>query len=361
MVMAGPILWPTRPAPASAECAGPPESGPATAPAFGSWRSGVSGKESGHKPLSRSLKNLAPWIPVLALAASLGYSASIIRRRVAQTAGAPPPARESPPVTPDRIAPVAESPEPESPPEVPAAPKLPEAPVAAPARARATDLSVYSNFNFVARRMPGIPRVTLLDPSDTLKFPGGDRRPAAFSHASFSFRLMFPVTGPEASSATPGHYSGKELAMAVYAETGGLFPTRIARGSVYDPAYWESGFNPGGTGDLMLARRMVAETRKLNKRTHLKAFPADLHRLHLLSWYPCAEAAEDTVGAELYPLPPGMRLHFFIRQDGVGRSKPAYLRSVEPVLSFGPFVNVGGGDVPRGEKTYIDFYVLPAR
>lgn len=303
--------------------------------------------------MSDSLKNFARWLPVLAIAASLGYSASVIRRRLRESAESPP-SRGATTPRPARSAPkdgVTKVPE----------PVVPRPPAVRPVRARAADLAVYSKFNFVARRMPGIPRAVLLDPADTLKFTDDDRETAGFSSASFSFRLMFPVVGSEEPSTASTMYTPSELAMAVYAETGGLFPRRIARGSVYDPAYWASGYGSGGAGDLLLARRMIAETRKRNKRTHLKAFPADLHRLHLLSWYPCAEAAEDTVGAELHPLPPGHRLHFFIRQDGAGRQRAAYLKNFEPVLSFGPFVNVGGGDVPAGDKTYIDFYVLPVR
>ncbi len=349
VVMAGPILCPQARVSASAECAGAavlPRAG-----RFGSWRRRVSGKESARNPLSPSLKNIARWIPVFAIAADLGYSASVIRRRMRASGATPARACEVSAPRPGRI----------SLKEAGPAPAVPVAPVVRPVRTRDSDLSAYSNINCVERRMPGIPRAVLLDPADTLKFSGDCRATAGYSFAASSFRLMFPAPDAEESAASPPSYSGKELAMAVYAETGGLFPAKLARGSVYDPAYWTSGFNSGGTGDLMLARRMVAETRKRNKRTHLKAFPADLHRLRLLSWYPCAEAAEDAVGAELYPLPPGTRLHFFIRQDGVGRQKPGYLATCDPVRSFGPFVNVGGGDVPRGDKTYVDFYVLPAR
>lgn len=301
--------------------------------------------------MSRSLKNIACWIPVLAIAVSLGYSASVVRRRMRDAAGTTSHARAKPASGPARVLPKAAVPE----------PVKPATPVVRWERARAVDLSVYSKFNCVARRMPGIPRAVLLDPADTLRFRTGDGTTPDFSSASFSFRLMFPVSDAEEPVASSCGYSASELAMAVYAETGGLFPKRIARGSVYDPAYWISGFGSGGSGDLLLARRMIAETRKGNKRTHLKAFPVGLHRFELLSWYACAEAAEDAVGAELYPLPPGTRLHFFIRQDGVGRQKARYLENFEPALSFGPFVNVGGGDVPAGDKTYVDFYVLPAR
>ena len=49
--------------------------------------------------------------------------------------------------------------------------------------------------------------------------------------------------------------------------------------------------------------------------------------------------------------------HFFLRQDGEGRQYPPYLpKGTVPYKTYGPFVNTGGGDVPRGNNTYIDFY-----
>ena len=47
--------------------------------------------------------------------------------------------------------------------------------------------------------------------------------------------------------------------------------------------------------------------------------------------------------------------HFFVRQDGVGIQKPWWANG-EPYKSYGSFINVGGGDAPKGSKTYIDIY-----
>jgi len=51
--------------------------------------------------------------------------------------------------------------------------------------------------------------------------------------------------------------------------------------------------------------------------------------------------------------------HFFIRQEGIGRQRPEANKGWgqgKPIRSYGPFRNVGGGDVPRGDRTYIDIY-----
>jgi len=170
------------------------------------------------------------------------------------------------------------------------------------------------------------------------------------------FRL---VPSPLRLAPARKNHTAAELMMAVYAETGGLFPKQSSPGSVYDPATWAVGVL-GGVNDLHLARRLIAETRKGNKSTHLIPKPGAADRLALRAWEACSLAALCTCDEALFPLANGERLHFFIRQNGVGRQKADYLAAYEPVLCFGPFVNVGGGDVPKGAATFIDFYVLPA-
>lgn len=184
------------------------------------------------------------------------------------------------------------------------------------------------------------------------------RSPPASPHRSHS-----QAKGPEGlRTAGPffAHYAESELASAVYAETGGLFPRQAKPGSVYDASTWADDFEPGGTHDLRRARRMVAEARKWNKRTHVRPPPAASDVLARRSWAVCEAAAGEVGAHEAFPIEYGERLHFFIRQAGVGVQKPAYLTGVFPVASFGPFVNVGGGDVPAGASTHIDFYLLPA-
>lgn len=52
--------------------------------------------------------------------------------------------------------------------------------------------------------------------------------------------------------------------------------------------------------------------------------------------------------------------HFFIRQAGVGPQRPTkaarFGQAGRPIRSYGPCVNVGGGDVPKGNQTYVDIY-----
>ena len=203
--------------------------------------------------------------------------------------------------------------------------------------------------------------------------PGGGRALSlflrAYSFAPFTRNVQrpgVPQLYPARPSVAPdgpffANYTEEELVCAVYAETGGLFPRRIAEGSIYDAATWADDFDAGSVYDLRCARRMVAEARKSNKRTHLRARPPASDRLATRAWLACEQASKDAMLREVYPIEPGERLHFFIRQDGEGAQKAPYLYGYEPVVSYGPFVNVGGGDVPAGAATYLDFYVLPAR
>lgn len=51
--------------------------------------------------------------------------------------------------------------------------------------------------------------------------------------------------------------------------------------------------------------------------------------------------------------------HFFIRQQGVGHQRPPKRLGWgqgKPIRTYGPFRNVGGGDVPKGNHTFIDIY-----
>lgn len=288
------------------------------------------------------MKKALLWLLLCVVAALAGATVSRIRHRRARSAS-----RVST-VVPERASPKKTR---------PVAVVVEEVPVvASPAkRARPADLTRYSRFNFVARRMIDVPS-TDVAPEERFSW----KTTPVFSGApgpACSPALVFPV-GSAISAAVIR--SAKELAMAVYGETSGLFPAPAARGTPYDPRNWSKGFSSGASGDLLLARRMIAETRKGNKRTRLAVLPARPDRPSLLAWYCCANAAEDAAGATLYPVPEGRRLHFFIRQEGRGPRKAPYLAAYEPVMSFGPFVNVGGGDVPAGGATYIDFYVLPA-
>ncbi|SRR5579885_2536571 len=51
--------------------------------------------------------------------------------------------------------------------------------------------------------------------------------------------------------------------------------------------------------------------------------------------------------------------YFFIRQGGEGKQRPsesAGFGQGDPIREYGPFRNAGGGDVPKGDQTYVDIY-----
>ena len=244
------------------------------------------------------------------------------------------------------------------------------------AAARAGEVRLWSRVSGFSRFCPPPEqeRVPLSPmPVSGARAPGGGRALSlflrAYSYAPFTRNAQrpgIPLPSPLRTSGVPdglffANYTEAELVAAVYAETGGLFPRQVRDGSVYDATTWADDFDAGSVYDLRCARRMVAEARKSNKRTHLRARPPASDRLATRAWLACAEAAGDALRREVYPIEPGERLHFFIRQDGEGAQKAPYLDGYEPVVSYGPFVNVGGGDVPAGAATYLDFYVLPAR
>ena len=47
--------------------------------------------------------------------------------------------------------------------------------------------------------------------------------------------------------------------------------------------------------------------------------------------------------------------NFFLRQAGIGRQAPPWANG-QPEFTYGPFINVGGGDVPKGRRTFLDVY-----
>jgi hypothetical protein len=70
------------------------------------------------------------------------------------------------------------------------------------------------------------------------------------------------------------------------------------------------------------------------------------------TWHDNMQAAAKSEGAL-----PGH--YIFIRQEGVGLQRPPKRYGWgqgKPIHTYGPFRNVGGGDVPKGSHTYIDIY-----
>ena len=136
-------------------------------------------------------------------------------------------------------------------------------------------------------------------------------------------------------------------ARAAYGETGGLYPQKIdPKGSLYNPENWDT----QSAADLSEARSWIAEVQDRNSYVHY-AQPSGNNSIEQRQWQLSVDAA-----ANAGDLSPSDVRHFFLRQDGIGTQSLGWAGSSTPYQSFGPFINGGGGDVPRGKKTYIDFY-----
>lgn len=131
-----------------------------------------------------------------------------------------------------------------------------------------------------------------------------------------------------------------EAAKAAYGETNGLTPEKGKDGKVDEKS----------KEDLTAARAAVAEVSRRNNHVHRKDGSKKKDKASKEAWNDSVKAS----GMDA-KLPAGVR-HFFLRQDGEGTQKPDWAGNKTPYKSFGPFRNAGGGDVPKGNETYIDFY-----
>ena len=137
-----------------------------------------------------------------------------------------------------------------------------------------------------------------------------------------------------------------------YGETSGLVPEKSAdapkNASPYDRGTWD----PTSTQQLQDARTNIMDISERNS-TVKSATPDDpKNKIEQAAWQDNVSAAKNSHGAD-----PGK--FFFIRQEGKGRQHPpkkAGYGQGKPIKEYGPFRNVGGGDVPRGRRTYIDIY-----
>lgn len=149
-----------------------------------------------------------------------------------------------------------------------------------------------------------------------------------------------PAFRAEASMPDPG-------ARAAYGETRGLYPQQAFPSRVFNMDSWD----PESATDLNMARTWIAEVQKKNNEVHYVNQPSGSNPIENSQWR-FAENAAKNAGNQS---PANVR-NFFIRQDGVGKQAPDWAKDSKPYKSFGPFINTGGGDVPRGNNTYIDFY-----
>ena len=138
-------------------------------------------------------------------------------------------------------------------------------------------------------------------------------------------------------------------ATAIYGETAGLRPTLLdPAASPNDPTNWDE----TSAARLAQARAYVGIVSDRNNTVHRVSAPDGSNHLATRAWSQAVDAAHQ--GADGSQLDPRIT-QIYIRQEGVGKQAPDDWDS-HVMLSLGPFHNVGGGDVPRGPKTYIDFY-----
>jgi hypothetical protein len=137
-------------------------------------------------------------------------------------------------------------------------------------------------------------------------------------------------------------------AKGAYGETSGLYAQKKdPQGSIYDPANWDS----ASQADLQEARRWIAEVQRRNPTMNYDR-PQGNNPIEARQW----KLASDAAGKSDIASPSTVK-KFFIRQEGVGpQLPPDSWKGWVLHKSFGPFVNVGGGDVPKGNGSYIEFY-----
>ena len=133
---------------------------------------------------------------------------------------------------------------------------------------------------------------------------------------------------------------------AIYGETAGLYPQLTLGTNPHRSSNW----NAISLKQLQTARSWIAEVQSRNHNVKY-ARPSSNDPIEQQVWHLSLIAA-----LEAGELSPETVRHFFIRQEGVGPQTPSWAAGDTSYRSFGPFINVGGGDVPVGPATYIDFY-----
>lgn len=148
----------------------------------------------------------------------------------------------------------------------------------------------------------------------------------------------------------PDYPTGKR-ASAAYGETSGLTPQlKNPKRSPYDSTNWDE----ASAENLRKARIYVGIVSERNPRVHFALPPNAANSIEERVWNDSVEAAIE--GSDSSKLDKRVT-NFFLRQQGIGKQYPdKWPKTLKVLESVGPFNNVGGGDVPAGPNTYIDFY-----
>jgi hypothetical protein len=144
-------------------------------------------------------------------------------------------------------------------------------------------------------------------------------------------------------------FSSHKRATAIYGETSGLTPRLIDKNkSAYDKNNW----NSASEDNLFLARTYIGIVSDRNPRVHYAEVVDKTNPIEVNTWNRVMDSA---ISGNVPERLNSKVNHFFIRQEGVGKQNPPWPELIR-YGSMGPFNNVGGGDVPKGTDTYIDFY-----
>jgi hypothetical protein len=179
-----------------------------------------------------------------------------------------------------------------------------------------------------------------------------DNEPGAGSGGHISLPRRKPAHLPvSARLRQPPDYPTGRRASAIYGETSGLTPQlKNPKGSSYNPENWRE----DSAKKLATARAYIGIVSERNPRVHFSLPPDSANSIEARVWNDSVDAA--IVGKNSDHLDRRVT-NFFLRQEGIGRQKPEnWSKTLNVLVTVGPFNNAGGGDVPRGPNTYIDFY-----
>jgi RHS repeat-associated protein len=170
--------------------------------------------------------------------------------------------------------------------------------------------------------------------------PGGDAYNSMAGQTAWAF-----LTGGNPAAASSA-WAQQQTASVVFGETSSLTSEVDKNGKPIT--------TPGADPNLDTARENVADVSKRNSGVYSHTPTAEeLKNPQIKAAWEASQAAANESKGSL----PGK--YFFIRQEEVGKQRPskrAGFGQGTPIKSYGPFKNAGGGDVPRGSRTYIDIY-----